>query len=67
MTGRLAPGPEISGADARLAIQGLADRRLEPKLEFVAAQDGDGLGLLKQFASEWSAPDHNVISMRRGG
>ncbi len=59
--------PEISGADARLAIKRLTDRRLEPKLQFVAAQDGDRLGLLRQFAPKWSAPDHDGISMRRCG
>ena len=45
--------PKVSRADAGLAIQRLADRRLQAKLEFFTAQDCDRLDLLGQLASEW--------------
>jgi hypothetical protein len=47
-------------ADARLAVQGLADGGLESKLELFTGEDGNRLGLFKKVAAQRRGADNDA-------
>ena len=55
---------EVGGADARRGGERLAERGLEGEAEAFAGEDGDGLRLLEERATERAGGDDGFVEQR---